>query len=108
MVEYRYAIQDYTPSSLLRKPARSYLKALAACLKAGKEGYSHEMLFAAHLYVKLHEFKRAAEYFTDTAKQFEKEKQTSLANESYLLASQCYEKSGNSRLARKLIAASNT
>ena len=77
------------------RSAYGYLKALQLCLKSGKEGYSHEMLFAASLCAKVHEFKRAAEFFADTAIQLEKEKQRSLAYESYLLAAQYYKKSGN-------------
>jgi tetratricopeptide (TPR) repeat protein len=106
MVEFRGAIQDYAPNPSLRA-AHNYLRALQVCLKAGKEGYSHEMLFAANLCAKIHEFKRAAELFDDAATLFEKEKQGGLAHESYLLGAEYYEKSGNARLGRKLRATAN-
>lgn len=104
MVEFRSAIQDYAPNPSMRSAAHSYLKAIRVCLKAGKEGYSHEILFAASLCAKIHEFKKAAEFFADTAAQFEREKQEGLAHESYLLGARYYEKSGNARLARELRA----
>jgi tetratricopeptide (TPR) repeat protein len=106
MVEFRAAIQDYAPNLARRTAVQSYLKALAICLKPGKEGYSHEMLFAAHLCAKLREFKTAAAYFEDTAKQFETEKQVDLAKETYALAAQFYDKAGSAGLARRLHAKS--
>jgi hypothetical protein len=105
MVEFRSAIQDYAHTPSMRSAAYSYLKALEICLKAGKEGYSHEMLFAASLCAKIHAFKKAAGFFAETAAEFEKEKQRGLARESYLLGAPYYEKSGNARLARELRAA---
>lgn len=66
MVEFRNAIQNYAPALLSRrKVVDRYLSALRVCLKGGKEGYSHEMLFAAHLCVKIHEFRQAADFFTE-------------------------------------------
>ncbi len=102
MVEFRCAIQDYAPSMAMRRAARSYLNALGICLRAGKEGYSHEMLFAAHLCAKIRDFTRAAQFFADTAEQFKKEKLPKLAKDATELASKYYERSGNFRTARKL------
>jgi len=108
MGEFRAAIQDYTPYLSGRSAVRSYLKALAICLEPGKEGYSHEMLFAAHLCAKTHAYGRAARFFTDTALQFQKERQEVLARESYRLAVEYCKKAGEAELARKLRAAAIT
>jgi tetratricopeptide (TPR) repeat protein len=105
MLEFRGAVQDLAPDVSMRRAADSYLKALKMCLNAGKEGYSHEMLFAAHLCVKIHEFKDAAGFFAESAAQFEKEGQTELAEESHLLEGQYFERSGAGRLTGKLRAA---
>ena len=105
MVEFRAALQDYAPDLSRRGAVQSYLKTLATCLKPGKEGYSHEMLFAANLCAKTHAYRRAAIFFADTALQFQKERQESLARESYRLAVRYCEKSGDAKLARKLRAA---
>ena len=108
MGEFRAAIQDHTPHLSKHNAVRSYLKALAICLEQGKEGYSHEMLFAAHLCAKTHAYGRAARFFTDTALQFQKERQEAMARESYRLAAQYCEKAGEVKLARKLRAAAGT
>lgn len=92
MIEFRCAIQDYAPRLAMRRTARGYLKALNICLKAGKEGYSHEMLFAAHLCVCIRDFKRATKFFADTAEQFEKERLLELAKEANYLAAKYYER----------------
>jgi tetratricopeptide (TPR) repeat protein len=105
MVEFRSALQDYAPNSSMRRAAKSYLNSLTICLRTSKEGYSHEMLFAAHLYAKIREFKRAADFFADTAEEFKKEKEVKLANETYELAAKYYVRSGNSRFARRKAAA---
>jgi hypothetical protein len=100
MIEFRSAIQDYVPSSTIRKNAKNYLNALSICLKAGKEGYSHEMLFAAHLCVKTGAFNKAGQLFADAAEQLENEPR--LAREAFELACKCYERLGNRRTAAKL------
>jgi tetratricopeptide (TPR) repeat protein len=105
MLEFRGAVQDWAPDASRRSAADRYLKTFKMCLSSGKEGYSHEMLFAAHLCAKLHHFKQAAEFFAETATQFEKEGQAALAKESHLLEAQYYERSGDGRLVRKLRAA---
>ncbi len=102
MVEFRSAIQDYAPRLAMRNAARGYLNALSICLGAGKEGYSHEMLFAAHLCTRIRDFNRAAQFFADTAEQFKKEKMPKLAREANEWAAKYYERSGNFRTARKL------
>jgi len=102
MVEFRSAVQDYAPNLAMRRAAKGYLDALSVCLRAGKEGYSHEMLFAAHLCVKIRDFTRAARFFADTAEQFKKEKVAKLARETTELAAKYYERSGNARAVRNL------
>ena len=105
MLEFRGAVQDLAPDASMPSAAYGYLKTLKVCLKTGKDGYSHEMLFAAHLCAKIHEFRQAAEFFAETATQFEKEGQGALAKESRILEAQYYERSGDGRLIRKLRAA---
>jgi tetratricopeptide (TPR) repeat protein len=105
MIEFHSAVQDYAPSLAMRRAAKSYLDALRVCLRAGKEGYSHEMLFAAHLCAKIRDFTRAAQFFADTAEQFKKEKVPKLARETTEWAAKYYERSSNARAARKLRAA---
>jgi tetratricopeptide (TPR) repeat protein len=102
MVEFHCAIQDYAPSLAMRKAAKGYLDALSVCLRTGKEGYSHEMLFAAHLCVKIRDFTRAGQFFADAAEEFKKEKVLKLAKDAKELATKYYERSGNSRTASKL------
>lgn len=86
LVEFRSAVQDYSSSRLMRRAAKCYLKALSACLRGGKEGYSHEMLFAGHLCAKLKMPQRAASFFTDSAQQFSRESKNDLAAEMLSLA----------------------
>ena len=87
MVEFRNAIQNYAPALLSRrKVVDKYLSTLGVCLKGGKEGYSHEMLLAAHLCAKIHEFKKASDFFAQAASQFKDEGQDKLARESHLSA----------------------
>jgi hypothetical protein len=105
MVEFRAAIQDYAPNLLGRRVVERYLKMLAICTKPGKEGYSHEMLFAAHLCAKMRWLKKAASLFGDTAVQFRKEKQHVLARQSYQLSMHYFEMSGNLKMARRQRAA---
>ena len=102
MVEFRCAIQDYAPSLAMRRAAKGYLDALSVCLRTGKEGYSHEMLFAAYLCVRIRDFTRAAQFFADAAEQFKKEKILKLARDAKELAAKYYERLGNSRAARNL------
>ena len=102
MVEFRCAIQDYAPSLAMRRAAQGYLDALSVCLRTGKEGYSHEMLFAAYLCVRIRDFTRAAQFFADAAEQFKKEKILKLARDAKELAAKYYERLGNSRAARNL------
>jgi tetratricopeptide (TPR) repeat protein len=103
-VEFHAAIQDYAPKLARHGEVQSYLRALGVCLEAGKEGYSHEMLFAAHLCAKIHVFRQAAVFFTDCAVRFQKEGQSVLARECYRLGAQCYERSRKPKLAEKLRA----
>ena len=105
MVEFRAAVQDYVPNLSRRSAVRSYLKMLAICLETGKEGYSHEMLFAAHLCAQIHAYRKASVFFADTAMQLHKEGQGALARESYRLGVQYYGKSRSANLTRKLRAA---
>jgi len=100
LIEFRSAVQDYTPDASMRKAAKNYMRALSLCLKAGKEGYSHEMLFAGHLSSKIKDFKRAAEFFADAAEQLKNEPK--LARGSCELAARYYERSGNHLAAAKL------
>jgi tetratricopeptide (TPR) repeat protein len=102
LVEFRDALQNYKSGALMRRAAQRYLKALGICLKAGKEGYSHEMLFAGHLSAKLGSAKRAAAFFADSAMQFEQEKKRKLAREMYELAAVYYAKSGILGFAKKM------
>jgi tetratricopeptide (TPR) repeat protein len=81
LVEFRSAIQDYKNTKGMRRVTNAYLKALDTCLKASKEGYSHEMLFAALLAKKLGLRKKAAGFFKDAAKQFERDGKSTLARE---------------------------
>jgi len=104
MIEFRSAIQDYVPNSSIRTAGKNYLNALGICLKTSKEGYSHEMLFAAHLCAKISAFMRAGHFFADAAEQFKSEPR--LARKTFELAIQYYEQSGERRAARKLRAAS--
>ena len=105
MVEYRSAVQDYAPNLSGRSVARAYLRALAVCLKGGYEGYSHEMLFAGHLCAKIHEFKKAAQFFAETAEMFSKNKEERLARESYSLAAKYFMRCGDLTAARRCWAA---
>ena len=103
--EFHAAIQDHAPKLSRRSAVQSYLKVLAHCLKAGKGGYSHEMFFAARLCAKTGMYVEAAVFFTDTALQFQKERQSALAHQSYSLAVEYSEKSRNANVALKLRAA---
>ena len=102
LVEYRAAVQDHAPNLSRRRVVDSYLKALAICSGPGEEGYSHEMLFAAHLCAKIHAYKRAAAFFADCGTQFRKDRDRSLASECYRLGAEYYEKSGNTKMAQGL------
>ena len=102
LVEYRAAVQDRAPNLSERGGADRYLKALAICVGPGKEGYSHEMLFAAHLCIKIRAYKRAAVFFADCGSQFRKDGQRGLARECYGLGAEYFEKSGNARRTREL------
>ena len=86
LVEYRGAVQDYMRGQLMRRAAKRYLNALSICLKGGKEGYSHEMLFAGYLAGKIGLPKKAASFFKESAKQFEHEAKLELSRETYTLA----------------------
>jgi len=101
LVEFRSALQDYRSGTMMRRAAKRYLTALEICLKAGKEGYSHEMLFAGYLSAKIGLLKKAATLFMDSAKQFEQEK-PNLAREMYELAASCFEKVGKKRTAKRV------
>jgi tetratricopeptide (TPR) repeat protein len=105
LVEYRSALQDYMSGAPMRRAAQRYLNALNTCLKGGKEGYSHEMLFAGHLSAKLGYLKKAAGFFMDSAKQFEHEAKLKLAREMYELAAICFRKIGDDKTAKKVRAA---
>jgi tetratricopeptide (TPR) repeat protein len=102
MVEFHSAIQDYAHSLAMRGAARRYLNALDVCLRAGKEGYSHEMLFAAHLCAKIRDFTRAAHFFSDTAEQFKKEKLPKLARDATESAARYYERARKAKSALRL------
>ncbi len=101
LIEYRSALQDYRTGPGMRRTARLYLNALNKCLKAGKEGYSHEMLFAGHLSAKLGLTRRAANFFMNSANQFKNEAKTKLAHEMYAMAAISFEKAGDSKMAKK-------
>ena len=60
------------------------------------------MLFAAHLYAKIHAYGKAAAFFSDCGPQFRKDGQLPLSRECYRLGADYYEKSGNARMAREL------
>jgi tetratricopeptide (TPR) repeat protein len=94
LIEFRGAVQDYSSGESMRRAAHAYLKALNTCLTAGKEGYSHEMLFAGHLSIKMGQLRKAAGFFKDSAKQFEQERKPKLAREMHRLAAVCLEKAG--------------
>lgn len=81
LVEFRTAIQDYRTIRGMRRATGAYLKALDTCLRASKEGYSHEMLFAGFLAKKLGLRKKAAGFLEDAAEQFERDGKLSLARE---------------------------
>jgi tetratricopeptide (TPR) repeat protein len=100
LIEYRSALQDYVSGPRMLKAAKSYLKALDTCLKGGKEGYSHEMLFAGHLSAKVGLFRKAAGFFQESAKQFEQESKLTLAREMRKLA-ESYSKLGRKRSSGK-------
>ncbi len=102
LMEFRAAIQNYAPNLSGRGVVDSYMIALDICLKPGKEGYSHEMLFAAHLYAKMRQLRKAAVFFAETGAQFQKERQHALARQSYQLGAQYFERTGNARVALKL------
>lgn len=102
LVEYRGALQDYMSGAAMRRAAQRYLNALNMCLKAGKEGYSHEMLFAGHLSAKLGFLKKAAEFFMDSAEQFEQEAKLKLAREMYELAALCFQKVGERKTTKRV------
>jgi tetratricopeptide (TPR) repeat protein len=102
LIEYRAALQNYMSGASMRRAAQQYLRALNTCLEAGKEGYSHEMLFAGHLSARLGQLKRAAEFFMDSAKQFEQESKVKLAREMYELASTYFQRIGNTNTAKKV------
>ncbi len=92
LIEFRGAVQDYSSGESMRRAAHAYLKTLNTCLTAGKEGYSHEMLFAGHLSIKMDQLRKAAGFFNDSAKQFEEERKRKLAREMHRLAADCLQK----------------
>ena len=94
LLEFRSALQDYGSGKGMRRAAARYLTALTTCLKHGKEGYSHEMLFAGFLSAKLGSHKRAGGFFMDSAEQFKQGKDTELAREIYTLASKHFQRAG--------------
>jgi hypothetical protein len=105
LVEFRSALQDYKSGTSMQRAAKRYLAVLGICLKAGKEGYTHEMLFAGHLSARLGHLRKAAGFFMDSAKQFEQEAKLKLARETYELAATCLQEIGDDRMAKKVRAA---
>lgn len=85
LLEFRSALQDYGSGKKMRQAAARYLAALAACLKHGGEGYSHETLFAGFLCSKLGAQRRAGRFFASAGKYLQEE---DLSKEAYALASQ--------------------
>ncbi len=107
LLEFRSALQDYGSGKGMPRAAARYLTALTTCLEHGKEGYSHEMLFAGFLSSKLGSDKRAGRFFMDSAKQFEQGKDTELAREIYSLALKHFQRAGARRDAVKAHAMVN-
>ncbi len=105
LVEFRGALQDFMSGAPMRRAAIRYLKALETCLKGGKEGYSHEMLFAGHLSAKIGFRRKAAGFFMDCGKQFEREAKLKLAHEMYDLSAHYFEKAGDLKMAQNSRAA---
>ncbi len=101
LLEFRSALQDYGSGKGMQRAAARYLTALITCLKHGKQGYSHEMLFAGFLSAKLGSHKRAGRFFVDSAKQFEQGKDPALAREIYEFASKHFQRAGAHRDAVK-------
>ncbi len=97
VLEFRSAIQDYKLVPSTRRATKSYLKALGVCLERGKEGYSHEMLFAGLLCAKLKMPQRAAAFFIDCAQQFSRESKNELAVEMYAMAAASHLARGKAR-----------
>lgn len=91
LIEFRGAVQDYRSGESMRRAAEAYLQALNTCLKAGKEGFSHEMLFAGYLSKKIGQLRKAANLFADSAVQFNRERKLKLAQEMNRLAAACLE-----------------
>jgi tetratricopeptide (TPR) repeat protein len=105
LVEFRHALQEYMPGPSMRRAAQRHIKALEVCLKGGKEGYSHEMLFAGYLAAKLGMLRKSANFFLDSAKQFEQETKLKLAREMYEMAAFSFEKMGDNETARAVRSA---
>ena len=57
--------------------------ALETCLKASKEGYSHEMIFAGFLSARMGLWSKAAGLFAESAAQLQKESEFALAREMF-------------------------
>ena len=84
----------------MKRAAQHYVKALDTCLKGGKEGYSHETLFAGYLSAKLGMLQKSASFFMDSAKQFEREAKLKLAQEMYQMAAFSFDRLGDRETAR--------
>ena len=101
LLEFRSALQDYGSGKEMQRAAARYLTALTTCLKHGKEGYSHEMLFAGFLSANLGSHKRAGRFLMDSAEQFKQGRDTELAREIYTIASKHFRRAGIRRDAVK-------
>jgi tetratricopeptide (TPR) repeat protein len=99
LVEFRSALQEYMAGPAMKRAGQRSVKALDTCLKGGKEGYSHEMLIAGYLSAKLGMLKKSATFFTDSAKQFEREAKLKLAREMYEMPAFSFDKAGDHKTA---------